>query len=200
MTQVIDTAPRASASVDRPPPAARKHGSTRTKLRLGLVALGLGKGAVATWAILAPGSFYLGYPASGGRWLSSLAAYNEHLVTDLGGALLPVAGILLLAAVELQRRLVQAALIATLLQGLPHLGYHLNALHALPALDGLVQVGLIALVPAAAVHLLVLSRDLGGQGRQGLVDMAMVEAGGEGRVANEVDGSLMRSGPLPSHR
>ena len=199
MTQGFDATSKYPASVDRPPAAARKHGSTRSKLRLGLLALGVGKGAVATWAIVAPGSFYLGFPASGGRWLSPMGAYNEHLVTDLGGAQLAVAGILLLAAVELQRRLVQTALVATLLQSLPHLGYHLHALPALPPLDGLVQAVALALVPALGIHLLVLSRELGRHGAQPAVDVATAGSGRHASPATEADGRLVPSGASSSH-
>jgi len=181
-------------SVGRPRAAARKYRSTRTKLRLGLLALGVGKGAVATWAIVAPGSFYKGFPASGGIGLSPLA-YNEHLVTDLGGALLAMAGFLVLAAVELQRRLVQAALVAALLQGLSHLGYHVNQLQALQPLDGLVHALSIGLAPVLAIHLLVLSRELRRHGEPQPVDTSTLDTGRGAAPGDEAHRALVPSGP-----
>jgi hypothetical protein len=146
--------------VGRPSGAVPKWRSARTQLRLGLLALGLGKGVVATGAIIAPGSYWMGMSLVGGRGSVVVEPYNPHLVTDLGAALLAVAGFLLLAAVGLERRLVQAALVALLLQGLPHLGYHVSAVLA----DGFPnEIGSLLATTLSlelAIFLLVLSRRL----------------------------------------
>src|SRR5919112_1516932 len=138
--------------------AVPKWRSARTQLRLGLLGLGFGKGAVATSAILAPSSYSMGSPLFGGQWSALVAPYNEHLVTDLGAASLGVSGFLLLAAVGLERRLVQTALVAVLLQGLPHLGYHLSTVRA----DGIpTEIGSLLTTTLSlelAIFLLVLSR------------------------------------------
>ena len=150
----------AEVLVGRLSEAVPKWRSARTQLRLGLLALGLGKGVVATSAIIAPGSYWMGMSLFGGRGSAVVGPYNPHLVTDLGAALLAVAGFLLLAAVGLERRLVQAALVALLLQGLPHLGYHLSAVLA----DGFPnEIGSLLTTTLSlelAVFLLVLSRRL----------------------------------------
>ena len=149
----------AEVLVGRLSEAVPKWRSARTQLRLGLLALGLGKGVVATGAIIAPGSYWMGMSLIGGRGSAVGGTYNPHLVTDLGAALLAVAGFLLLAAVGLERRLVQAALVVVLLQGLPHLGYHLSAVLA----GGPNEIGSLLTTTLSlelAIFLLVLSRRL----------------------------------------
>lgn len=105
----------------------------RSRSRAGRLRTGLGVLAVVYtllggWALVAPASFYNDFPAPGMGWVAELPPFNEHLVTDVGAGFLAIAAMQVLAAVWLQRRLVQAALVATLVQAVPHLGFHL--LHA----------------------------------------------------------------------
>src|ERR671917_2916398 len=109
----------AQVLVGRVSGAVPKWRSARTQLRLGLLALGLGKGVVATGAIIAPGSYWMGMSLVGGRGSAVVGPYNPHLVTDLGAALLAVAGFLLLAAIRLRGRVVQGGPPALVLQGTP---------------------------------------------------------------------------------
>src|SRR3990170_7280069 len=94
-------------------------------LRAGLLVLAVGSGVVGLWALAAPRSFYDDFPGGGRHWVSALPEYNEHLVRDVGGLNLAVAALLLVAAVVLERRLVQVALVAPLLYAVPHLIFHL---------------------------------------------------------------------------
>jgi len=150
----------AEVLVGRVSGAVPKRRSARTQLRLGLLALGLGKGVVATGAIIAPGSYWMGMSLVGGRGSAVVGPYNPHLVTDLGAALLAVAGFLLLAAVGLERRLVQAALVGGLLQGLPHFGYHPSTVRAGGFPDAIGSIVTTALSLELATFLLILSRRL----------------------------------------
>jgi hypothetical protein len=107
----------------------------RLWLRLGLVALAVPDTAVGGWALVAPASFYRDFPAPRHHWVSALPPYNEHLLTDFGGALLALAVLLWIAAASLERRLVLAVLAASLVQAAAHLAYHLATPARLPAGD-----------------------------------------------------------------
>src|SRR5260370_8360960 len=76
-------------------------------------------------------------------WVAAAPPFNEHLLTDFGGALLGIAIALALAALIGERRLVQVALLAALVQAVPHLIYHLTHMDMLPA--GQVGVGRFSL-------------------------------------------------------
>lgn len=161
----------------------RRRLSVPRTVRLGLLALAVPKGVIATWVIVAPASFYRGFPGFGRQWVSLLPPYNEHLLTDFGGALLALAGMLTLAALALERRLVQTVLVAVLLQGLPHSGYHLKTFEALPLLDAVANLLAVSLGPALAFLLLVLSRQLDSSDHQRPIDTSTPPARGKSGVA-----------------
>ncbi len=75
------------------------------------------------WALPFPCSFYEGFPFSGRGWNSILGLYNEHLVRDYGALNLAL-GVLLVVAVFLERRLLQASLVAWLAYAVPHCVFH----------------------------------------------------------------------------
>jgi hypothetical protein len=102
-------------------------------LRVGLGVLAAGYTAIGGWALLAPSSFFTDFPAPGLGWVAGLPPYNQHLLTDFGAAVLGLACVLWLAAVVVERRLAQVALVALLVQAVPHLGFHLVHPGALPA-------------------------------------------------------------------
>jgi hypothetical protein len=81
---------------------------------------------VAVWILIAPKGFYDTFPGGGTHWVSALPPYNEHLERDFGGAGLALAVLAALAALWMERRVVQAAAIAILVAGVPHLAYHLT--------------------------------------------------------------------------
>ena len=69
---------------------------------------------VGVWALLLPRSFYDDFPSEGRDWVSALGPYDEHLVRDVGALNLALCALLVFAAVVLEKRLVQAALVAWL--------------------------------------------------------------------------------------
>lgn len=85
--------------------------------------LGFAQLASGLFALLAPRSFYDGFPFGGG-WVAALPDYSEHLVRDVGGLFLATAVLLLAAAWLLDRRLVAIACVAYLAFSLPHAIYH----------------------------------------------------------------------------
>jgi hypothetical protein len=56
-----------------------------------------------------------------------LGPYDEHLVRDVGALNLALCALLVFAAVVLEKRLVQAALVAWLVYAIPHFAFHLTS-------------------------------------------------------------------------
>src|SRR3954447_16553540 len=83
----------------------------RVLLRAGLAGLALASALVGIWATLAPRSFYDDFPGGGRHWVSALGPYDEHLVRDYAAANLGFLALAIFAAVVLDRRLVQGALL-----------------------------------------------------------------------------------------
>jgi hypothetical protein len=124
--------------------------NARRILRLGLVAAGLPAAANGLWAALVPSSWY--EHALGGVFVrvAPLGPYNEHLVRDLGMALIPPALLLLWAGIVPDRRLVEVAIVASLAFAAPHFTYHLGTA------EKFLDVGMMLLLLTALAPLLLL--------------------------------------------
>jgi hypothetical protein len=105
--------------------------------RIGLGYLAVQAGYVALWILMAPRGFYDTFPTGPAEWVSPLPPYNEHLLRDFGAAGLALAVLAVLAAVWLERRLVQATALAFIVAALPHFAYHLTTTHRLSTVDNL---------------------------------------------------------------
>ena len=99
---------------------------TRRRVRAALVYLSASFLVVGLWATLAPSSFYDGFPGGGRHWVAGDGPYNAHLVGDAGVGFLAVGLVLLLAAVWMDIRVVQAACGAVVVHDGPHLLFHLR--------------------------------------------------------------------------
>lgn len=97
----------------------------RLVIRVGLVALAVPYTVLALWLVISPHSFYESFPGLGAHWVRPTGAYSEHGFTDFGSALLGLAFVVWAAAYLLERRVVQVALIASLLQGTTHFAHHM---------------------------------------------------------------------------
>src|SRR5436190_23056284 len=95
-------------------------------MRAGLALLALPSAVIAGWTLVAPHAFYDNFPGAGRHWVSALPPYNEHLLRDFGSASLTIAIVLIGAALVLERRFVQVALLAFIAGTAAHLGYHLT--------------------------------------------------------------------------
>lgn len=131
---------------------------TGRRVRAGLVYLTASFLVVGLWATLKPSSFYDGFPGGGRQWVAGDGPYNAHLVADAGVGFLAVGLILLLAAVWMDIRVIQAASAAVVVHDGPHLLFHVrHPNETLEALDtwlsngGLAFGMLIALVILVAV-------------------------------------------------
>lgn len=130
----------------------------RQTIRAGLIVLALPAALVAVWALVTPHGFYGDFPGGGQRWVAPLGAYDEHLVRDVGAFELALAALAVFAAVTLERRLVQGALLAILVSGTPHLVYHATATDPLPTLDNVLSLSALSLGVIVPLALLPLTR------------------------------------------
>jgi len=94
-------------------------------IRIALGYLIVVNGQIGVWALLAPQSFYDGFPGLGRAWVSVDGPFNEHLVRDVGALNLALAVLFVAAWVRLGRELVGIAGAAALVWGVPHAIYHL---------------------------------------------------------------------------
>jgi hypothetical protein len=83
---------------------------------------------VGVWAAFFPLSFYADFPGGGHAWVSADGPYNEHLVRDVGNLFLGLSVVALGALLRPLKELVLVAAAAFLVEGLPHLTYHLRHL------------------------------------------------------------------------
>lgn len=128
-------------------------------LRVGLGVLAALDVLTGGWALIFPGSFYRNFPGLGMHgWVAAAPPFNEHLLTDFGGALLGIATALALAALIGERRLMQVALLAALVQAVPHLIYHLTHMDMLPVGQVVVSRFSLAVPVVLALGLLWLAR------------------------------------------
>lgn len=96
---------------------------------------------IAVWAMLAPRSFYDGFPGFGLSWISVDGPYNEHLVRDFGALNLALLVVFVAAAVTLSRPLVITAAFASLVWGVPHVIYHAIRTDGLSTFDLIGSIG-----------------------------------------------------------
>ena len=135
-------------------------------MRAGLAIIAISPAWVGIWATLAPRSFYDDFPGTS-SWVAPLGPYDEHLVRDVGAFELGLLVVLVYAIVTLERRVVQAALLATIVSGLPHLIYHLTATGPLSTADNVLSLIGLALPVIIALVLLPRTRnDRAGRGLQ----------------------------------
>lgn len=132
-------------------------------LRIGLFVLTLQMAGIGLWALLAPQSFYDSFPGVGHAWVALLPPYNEHLVRDVGSLYLGFSILLGWALVVLERRLVQAVLVAVLVSAVPHFLFHLEHLDQFPLEDKIAQTAVLGLFLVLPFLLLILTRQRGRQ-------------------------------------
>jgi hypothetical protein len=125
-------------------------------IRFALVYLAVTIGGVAAWILIAPKGFYENFPGGSAHWVSALPPYNEHLERDFGAAWLGLAALAALAALWMERRVIQAAAISLLVAGIPHLAYHLTTTEHYSTGDNVASLAALALdvlLPLALLYL-----------------------------------------------
>jgi len=126
--------------------------------RIGLAYLAVGYALVGFWAAFAPRSFYTDFPGAGRHWISPDGPYNQHLIRDVGELNLALLVVVVAAAVTLSLPLVRAALVATLVNGVLHVVYHLGHVDMFSSGDQVAIIGSLVLAPVVALVLLVAVR------------------------------------------
>lgn len=131
-------------------------------VRTAVVLLCLAQGVPGLWALVAPRSFYDGFPLPGFGWVAMFPPYNEHLVRDLGALSFALAVVLAMSAVSPERTLVRAAAFGCLGFTVPHLVFHLGHLGRFGTADVIEQlISQIAPIALSAFVLLAVGRDPG---------------------------------------
>ena len=128
----------------------------RGLLRVGLLFMAATPLAGGLWTLSFPRVFYEDFPLPGSDWVSTLGPYNEHLVRDYGALNLALGVLLVAAAVYLERRLAQVALVTWLVFEVPHFVFHLGQTHHFSVGSNLAQLGGLALLIVLPLVLLLL--------------------------------------------
>jgi hypothetical protein len=128
----------------------------RGLIRFALIYLAVTIGWLAAWILIAPKGFYDNFPGGSTHWVSALPPYNEHLERDFGAAALGLTVLAALAALWMERRLIQAAALSLLAAGVPHLAYHLTTTEHYSTANNvgsLIGLTLDVLLPLALLYL-----------------------------------------------
>ena len=128
----------------------------RTPIRALLIYEAVTIGVVSAWILIAPRGFYDDFPVGSSAWVSALPPFNEHLIRDFGGAGLGLAVLAALAALWMERRLVQAAAIAIFAGSLPHTIYHFTTTESYSTGDNVASLGglvIQTLIPLAVLYM-----------------------------------------------
>jgi hypothetical protein len=128
----------------------------RGLIRFALIYLVVTIGGLAVWILIAPKNFYDEFPGGSAHWVSALPPYNEHLERDFGAAALGLTVLAALAALWMERRVIQAAAISLVAAGIPHLAYHLTTTEDYSTGDNvasLTGLALDVLLPLALLYL-----------------------------------------------
>jgi hypothetical protein len=126
-----------------------------TVIRVALIYLALALGLVGAYILITPRTFYDDFPGFA-QWVSALPPFNEHLIRDFGAAALGLGLLAGLAALWMEKRLVQATAVAFFAANLPHAIYHSTATNALTTADNIASLGALylqALLPLALIYL-----------------------------------------------
>ena len=91
--------------------------------RWGLLVVAFAQLGATLQALLAPRSFYDDFPLGRG-WVHAYPAYNDHLIYDYGAYTLGAVVALVIAAIWLDRRVVQLATVSWLVSATIHLVNH----------------------------------------------------------------------------
>jgi hypothetical protein len=102
--------------------------------------LALGQAVIGVWALLAPKSFYSGFPAAGHAWVALLPPFNEHLVRDVGALSLALTVVLLVAALSGRSLMVRTAVAAFAVYAVPHTVFHARHLQGFGVPDAIAQM------------------------------------------------------------
>src|SRR3954464_3145320 len=128
-------------------------------VRILLILLGVPALVLGAWAAFAPRSFYEDFPGFGQLWVRPDGPFNEHLVRDVGELNLALAFVTLAAVVWCTPLLARIVAGAWLVEGVPHLVYHLRHLDPLASDARVESIAGLAIVPVVAILLFTITTD-----------------------------------------
>lgn len=138
------------------------HGDHLTRnrgpVRALLLLLGVPQGLIGAWALLAPRSFYDGFPVGTDGWVNPLGPFDEHLVRDVGALFVGLAVLMTVAAIRLRRPLVTLAASVWLIFAVPHAIWHVANLDPFGTADAIANAATLAWTVAGGVLVLALAR------------------------------------------
>ncbi len=124
--------------------------------RLVMLALGGEQVISGVWAVFDPSGWFRNFPGFGRRWVALEGVFDHHLATDAGAGWLGVGVALLVSAVWGKREAMQIALLAFVVEVVPHFLFHATHPSArLPMVDRLFSTGGLGLMAAVAVIVLI---------------------------------------------
>jgi nucleoside-diphosphate-sugar epimerase len=118
------------------------------RVRLLLWLLALGQIGVGVQALFFPRSFYDDFPFGRG-WVAMDGPYNQHLVRDVGSLNLALVLLVFAALLIGTRTMARTAMVAWLVNAVPHFVYHLG--HLSMDMSGSDKVGIVATLGFAAL-------------------------------------------------
>ena len=126
--------------------------------RYGLLAVALGQLGATLQALLTPRSFYDDFPFGRG-WVQEYPSYNSHLIQDYGAFTLGAVVTLVLAAIWLDRRVVQLAIVGWLVGATIHFISHVATADRLETADAIGNLSALFILIAIPGWLLLKSRE-----------------------------------------
>lgn len=129
--------------------------------RLVLLALALSAAFVGLWALLAPASFYAGFPGAARHWVAVDGPFNEHLVRDVGALNCALCVLSLVALLRPERAVVRATGLTWLIFAVPHLAYHAHHLGLYNRTDQVLNLVSLGGVVVLAATLVLPKREVG---------------------------------------
>jgi hypothetical protein len=121
--------------------------------RYGLLAVAFGQLGATVQALFAPRSFYEDFPFGRG-WVQAYPSYNDHLIYDYGAYTLGAVVAVVIAAIWLDRRVVQVVTASWLVSATIHLVNHVLTVDRYGTGDAIVNLtGLFLFVAIPAVLL-----------------------------------------------
>ena len=130
-------------------------------VRILLVGLGVPALVIGAWAAFAPRSFYEDFPGFGQVWVRPDGPFNEHFVRDFGDLNLALAFVTLAAVVWCTLLLTRLIAGAWLVEGIPHLVYHLRHLDPLASDAKVASIAGLTIVPVVGLVLLTITTAIG---------------------------------------
>ena len=126
--------------------------------RYGLLVVAFAQLGATLQALLTPRSFYDDFPFGRG-WVQEYPSYNSHLIQDYGAFTLGAIVALVLAAIWLDRRVVQLAIISWLVGATIHFISHVATVDRFGTGDGIANLAGLFVFIAVPGWLLLKSRE-----------------------------------------